>query len=87
MGTLLAFSMVCIAVLVLRVKQPDLERPYKTPWVYVIAPMGALFNFFLMTQVRENTWYAFLIWGTIGIIVYFLYSRRKSNLNNTAELE
>jgi APA family basic amino acid/polyamine antiporter len=85
MGTLLAFSMVCIAVLVLRVKQPDLERPYKTPWVYVIAPMGALFNFFLMTQVRENTWYAFLIWGTIGIIVYFLYSRRKSNLNNTAE--
>ncbi len=85
MGTLLAFSMVCIAVLVLRVKQPDLERPYKTPWVYVIAPMGALFNFFLMTQVRENTWYAFLIWGTIGIIVYFLYSRRKSNLNNTSE--
>ncbi len=82
MGTLLAFSMVCIAVLVLRIKQPDLERPYKTPWIYFVAPMGALFNFFLMTQVRENTWYAFLIWGTLGVIVYFLYSRKKSNLNN-----
>ncbi len=82
MGTLLAFSMVCIAVLILRIKQPDLERPYKTPWIYFVAPMGALFNFFLMTQVRENTWYAFLIWGTLGVIVYFLYSRKKSNLNN-----
>lgn len=84
MGTLLAFSMVCIAVLVLRIKQPDLERPYKTPWIYFVAPMGALFNFFLMTQVRENTWYAFLIWGSIGILVYFLYSRKRSNLNNPA---
>ncbi len=82
MGTLLAFSMVCIAVLVLRIKQPDLERPYKTPWIYFVAPMGALFNFFLMTQVRENTWYAFLIWGSIGVLVYFLYSRKRSNLNN-----
>jgi basic amino acid/polyamine antiporter, APA family len=84
MGTLLAFSMVCIAVLVLRIKQPDLERPYRTPWIYFVAPMGALFNFFLMTQVRENTWYAFLIWGSIGILVYFLYSRKRSNLNNPA---
>ena len=81
MGTLLAFAMVCLAVLILRVKQPDLERPYKTPLIYFVAPMGVAFNIFLMSQVRENTWYAFLIWGTLGVIIYFLYSRRHSNLN------
>jgi APA family basic amino acid/polyamine antiporter len=81
MGTLLAFSMVCLAVLILRVKQPELERPYKTPFIYFVAPMGVCFNIFLMSQVRENTWYAFLIWGTLGVIIYFLYSRKNSNLN------
>ena len=82
MGTLLAFAMVCIAVLILRVKQPALERPYKTPWVYLVAPLGAGFNLFLMSQVRINTWYAFIIWGSIGILVYFLYSRRHSHLHS-----
>jgi APA family basic amino acid/polyamine antiporter len=82
MGTLLAFAMVCVAVLVLRIKEPDLDRPYRTPAVYFVAPAGFLFNIFLMTNVQENTWYAFLIWGTIGVLVYFLYSRRHSNLNN-----
>ena len=82
MGTLLAFAMVCVAVLVLRVKQPELDRPYRTPAVYFVAPAGFLFNIFLMTNVQQNTWYAFLIWGSLGVLVYFLYSRRHSNLNN-----
>jgi APA family basic amino acid/polyamine antiporter len=82
MGTLLAFAMVSGAVLILRIKEPDLERPYKTPWIYFVAPMGVLFNLFLMTQVRINTWYAFVIWGSIGILVYFAYSQKNSNLNN-----
>ena len=46
----------------------------------LIAPLGVLFNIFLMTQVRIHTWYAFIIWGTLGVIVYFLYSKRNSNL-------
>ncbi|MFN5317268.1 MAG: amino acid permease C-terminal domain-containing protein, partial [Bacteroidia bacterium] len=71
------------AVLILRVKQPHLERPYKTPLIYIVAPLGASFNVFLMTYVREHTWYAFIIWGIIGVLVYFLYSRRNSNLNKT----
>jgi APA family basic amino acid/polyamine antiporter len=83
MGTLLAFAMVCVAVLVLRIKQPHLDRPYKTPMVYVIAPLGAGFNVFLMSYVRIHTWYAFLIWGALGILVYFLYSRKHSKLNAT----
>jgi len=81
MGTLLAFAMVSAAVLILRIKEPQLERPYKTPAIYFVAPMGVLFNLFLMTQVRINTWYAFLIWGSIGLAVYFLYSQRNSNLS------
>jgi len=81
MGTLLAFAMISGAVLLLRYQQPNIERPYKAPWIWFVAPMGVLFNVFLMTQVRTETWYAFLIWSSIGIAVYFLYSQRKSLLN------
>ncbi len=83
MGTLLAFAMVCVAVMILRYKKPELERPYRTPAVYLVGTLGVGFNLFLMTQVRPATWVFFLIWGSIGIIVYFLYSKRKSNLNKT----
>jgi len=81
MGTLLAFAMISGAVLLLRYQQPNIERPYKAPLIWFVAPMGVLFNVFLMTQVRTETWYAFIIWSTIGIAVYFLYSRRTSLLN------
>jgi APA family basic amino acid/polyamine antiporter len=80
MGTLLAFAMVCVAVMILRVKKPELERPYKTPAVYVIGSLGVAFNLFLMTQVRPETWKFFLVWGSLGVFVYFLYSKRNSNL-------
>ncbi|AFK03194.1 amino acid permease-associated region [Emticicia oligotrophica DSM 17448] len=83
MGTLLAFAMISGAVLLLRYQKPDIERPYKAPAVWFVAPMGVLFNVFLMTQVRKETWHAFLIWSAIGITVYFLYSRNKSNLNKS----
>lgn len=85
MGTLLAFAMVCVAVMMLRYKRPDLERPYRTPAVYLVGTLGVLFNLFLMTQVRAATWFFFLVWGALGIIVYFVYSRRHSNLNKLPE--
>ncbi|OYQ33962.1 amino acid permease [Flavobacterium cyanobacteriorum] len=84
MGTLLAFAMVCMAVMVLRIKKPLLERPYKTPAVYIVGTLGVAFNLFLMTQVRTETWYTFIIWGTLGILVYFLYSKRNSKLEKKA---
>lgn len=84
MGTLLAFSMVCVAVMLLRYKKPELERPYKTPAIYLVGTLGVAFNLFLMYFVRKETWIAFLIWGTVGILVYFLYSRRHSNLEKGA---
>ena len=80
MGTLLAFAMVCVAVMILRYKKPELERPYKTPAVYLVGTLGVAFNIFLMCFVRKDTWIAFIIWGTLGILVYFLYSKRNSNL-------
>ena len=80
MGTLLAFAMVCVAVMILRFKKPELERPYRTPAVYLVGTLGVSFNIFLMCYVRKETWIAFLIWGAIGIAVYFLYSKRNSNL-------
>lgn len=85
MGTLLAFAMVCVAVMILRYKKPELERPYRTPAVYLVGCLGVAFNLFLMTQVRPATWLFFLIWGSLGIIVYFVYSKRKSNLNKLGE--
>lgn len=81
MGTLLAFSMICVAVLVLRIKQPNLERPFKTPLLPVVSVLGAAFNVGLMFFVRPETWVAFVCWSVLGVIVYFTYSKRKSKLN------
>lgn len=82
MGTLLAFAMVCVAVMIMRVKKPELDRPYKTPAVYLVGSLGVAFNLFLMYFVRKETWIAFIVWGVIGISVYFIYSKRNSKLNN-----
>jgi basic amino acid/polyamine antiporter, APA family len=81
MGTLLAFAMICIAVWVLRVKQPHAERSFRVPVLPLVSILGVLFNVVLMGFVRRDTWIAFLIWTTIGILVYFFYSRNKSKLN------
>jgi APA family basic amino acid/polyamine antiporter len=81
-GTLLAFAMICGAVWLLRVREPNLERPYRAPALPVVATLGILANLYLMYNLRDTTKVTFLIWCTLGIIVYFVYSRRHSNLNN-----
>jgi APA family basic amino acid/polyamine antiporter len=82
MGTLLAFSMICGAVWLLRVREPNLERPYKAPLLPIVATLGILCNLYLMWNLRDDTKIFFVIWSTIGVIVYFLYSMRHSNLAN-----
>ncbi len=82
-GTLLAFAMICGAVWLLRVREPNLERPYKTPMLPVIATLGICANLYLMYHLRTDTKITFVIWCSLGVIVYFLYSRRHSNLNNS----
>lgn len=81
-GTLFAFMMVCIAVWVLRKKEPNLPRSFKVPALPVIATLGILINIFLMWNLSLDAQLLSLSWLAIGIVIYFLYSRRKSHLNH-----
>lgn len=80
-GTLFAFAMICAAVLLLRKKEPQLYRPYRVKYLSIIAPLGILFNFFLMLSLDKATWLRFVIWSVLGIALYFIYSAKHSNLN------
>jgi basic amino acid/polyamine antiporter, APA family len=75
-GTLFAFAIVCIGVLVLRITEPDLERPFKTPAVYVVAPLGAASSLFLMFGLPLDTWLRFGAWLVIGLLIYGFYGIR-----------
>jgi APA family basic amino acid/polyamine antiporter len=77
-GTLFAFAIVCLGVLVLRITQPDLPRPFRTPFVYVVAPAGALATVFLMLGLPGDTWLRLVVWLIVGLVIYFSYGRRHS---------
>jgi basic amino acid/polyamine antiporter, APA family len=79
-GTLLAFVLVSLGVLVLRIREPNLPRPFKTPFVWFVAPMGALSAGYLMFYLDIETWIRLIVWLAIGLAIYFLYGRRHSNL-------
>jgi len=79
-GTLLAFVIVCMGVLVLRIREPNLHRPFKTPFVWFVAPMGALSAAYLMFYLDIETWVRLLLWLAVGLAIYFLYGRRHSRL-------
>jgi len=79
-GTLFAFVVVCIAVVIMRKKEPFLPRPFKTPWVPLLPWLGVLVNVGLMAALGADTWVAFLIWMTLGLAIYFSYSRRTSRV-------
>ncbi|MGA8026610.1 MAG: amino acid permease [Bryobacteraceae bacterium] len=83
-GTLFAFSVVCIAVVIMRKKQPNLPRPFRTPWVPVIPILGVVVNLGLMAGLGIITWAAFLIWMAIGLLIYFTYSRHASTVGGAA---
>jgi basic amino acid/polyamine antiporter, APA family len=72
-GTLFAFTIVCLGVLVLRVIEPDVERPFKAPAVYFVAPAGAAASLFLMFGLPSDTWIRFATWLVIGLVIYFVY--------------
>jgi APA family basic amino acid/polyamine antiporter len=83
-GTLLAFVLVCIGVWVLRKKRPDLERPFRTPWVPLIPILGILSCFGLMLTLPQDTWIRLVVWLLIGFVIYFGYGRKHSKLTGTA---
>jgi APA family basic amino acid/polyamine antiporter len=74
MGTLLAFGLICIGVLYLRYSQPDLPRSFKTPAVWVTAPLGAIGCAYLIYKLPPETWPRLFIWMGLGLIVYFGYA-------------
>jgi APA family basic amino acid/polyamine antiporter len=77
-GTLFAFVVVCIGILIMRKQQPDLPRPFRTPWVPLVPILGVLINLALMAGLGAITWTAFLSWMAIGLVIYFGYSRSRS---------
>jgi APA family basic amino acid/polyamine antiporter len=79
-GTLFAFAVVCVGVLVLRIKQPNLNRPFQTPAVWVTAPLGAAFSIFLMTGLPLDTWIRLIVWMAIGLVIYFAYGLQHSKI-------
>ncbi len=83
-GTLLAFAIVSIGVLVLRVREPDLHRPFRAPAIWLVAPLGAGSAFYLMYYLPLRTWERLIIWLLIGFVVYFAYGYRHSRLNRAA---
>ncbi|MFF4037543.1 APC family permease [Streptomyces sp. NPDC001816] len=79
-GILLAFVVVCAAVIVLRYRQPDLPRTFRTPWMPFVPALGVVFSIWLITFLRWQTWVRFAVWFVIGCVVYFGYSYRRSAL-------
>ena len=81
-GTLAAFVLVCAGVIMLRISQPHLHRPFKNPLNPLFPTLGMLSCGALMAFLPETTWMRFIVWLTIGLIVYFTYSIRHSKLRN-----
>ncbi|TAN05595.1 MAG: amino acid permease [Rhodanobacteraceae bacterium] len=93
-GTLSAFILICTSVLVLRIRKPDLERRFRTPFLYVLAPLGVVFSLFLIIGwpwlagghfqliggLDRDTYIRFIVWMVIGLAIYFGYGIRHSAL-------
>ncbi len=79
-GTLFAFAIVCIAVLIMRKKHPEAERPFRCPMVPLIPILGILFCLVLMFSLPTANWYRLLGWLGLGLVIYFAYSRHHSVL-------
>jgi APA family basic amino acid/polyamine antiporter len=84
-GTLLAFVIVSVGILVLRIREPNLPRVFKTPAVWFVAPAGALSAAYLMKSLPLVTWRRLIIWFVIGMVIYFAYSIRHSKLAKKAQ--
>jgi len=80
-GTLLAFVLVCAGVLVLRYRNPEIPRPFKTPLFPFVPIMGILTSVGVMATLPGDTWIRLIVWMGLGILIYFLYSVHKSKLN------
>jgi basic amino acid/polyamine antiporter, APA family len=83
-GTLFAFVLVNIGVIILRRTRPDMPRPYRVPWSPVLPIIGVLFAVYLMSDLPVDTWIRFVVWLVIGIVIYFAYGYRNSKVRKQA---
>ena len=83
-GTLFAFALVCLGVMVLRIKEPNRPRPFRVPLVWVIAPLGVAACLFVMVGLPYQAWERFGIWLAIGAVIYAAYGYRHSRLRARA---
>ena len=79
-GTLFAFFVVSIAVMILRIKEKDRRRPFRTPFIWVVGPLAMLGTLILFYYLPAEAQWVFPLWGSIGLVFYFLYGYRKSHL-------
>ena len=83
-GTLFAFVLVNIGVIILRRTRPEMPRPYRVPWSPVLPIIGVLFAVYLMSDLPPTTWIRFAVWLVAGMIIYALYGYRHSQLRREA---
>ena len=79
-GTLFAFVLVAIGVMVLRIREPSRHRPFRTPLIWFVAPAAVVSCFYLMLQLPGVTWMRFVIWLVAGMVIYVAYGYRRSRL-------
>ncbi len=85
-GTLMAFALVCASVLLLRVRRPEVARPFRCPAVWVVAPLGVLANVLMMLFLPMGTWIRLFVWLALGMVFYFAYGAKHSTLRANEEL-
>jgi len=79
-GTLMAFVIVCAAVMVMRRTHPELPRPFRTPWVPVVPILGMAMNLAMMFYLGWENWLRLAVWLAIGLVIYFSYGHKRSTL-------
>jgi APA family basic amino acid/polyamine antiporter len=84
-GTLFAFVLVCISVIILRKTEPNMKREFRTPWVPFVPILGVLVCLSMMYGLGWPNWLRLFAWMAIGIVIYFSYSKKNSVLNNNQE--
>lgn len=85
-GSLFAFALVNVGVILLRINRPDLPRAFKTPLFPLIPVLGIGFCGYLMLQLEARTWIAFAVWSAVGLVVYFVYGYQHSRLRQDVDL-
>jgi len=85
-GTLFAFVLVCIGVIIMRRTLPNVTRSFKTPLVPLIPALGVGTCLYMMASLPFDTWLRLIIWMVLGVVIYFVYSRKHSVLNKKARV-